>query len=107
MSIALTDRVKVTDDVLSSRMGDETVLLNLKTGMYHGLDVVGTRFFELLKSTADLGGIHRQLLSEFDVPTRPAGSRPLGARRRNACPRYFGRIWALILEVLVPFFVVV
>jgi hypothetical protein len=68
MSIALTDRVKVTDDVLSSRMGDETVLLNLKTGMYHGLDVVGTRFFELLKSTTDLGGIHRELLSEFDVP---------------------------------------
>ena len=63
----LTDRVKVTDDVLSSRMGDETVLLNLKTGMYHGLDVVGTRFFELLKSTTDLEGIHRQLLSEFDV----------------------------------------
>lgn len=68
MTIALTDHLKLADEILSTRMDQETVILNLKTGMYHGLDPVGTRFFELLKSTEDLAGVRRQLLSEFDVP---------------------------------------
>jgi Coenzyme PQQ synthesis protein D (PqqD) len=68
MTIALTDHLKMADEILSTRMDQETVILNLKTGMYHGLDPVGTRFFELLKSTGDLTEVHRQLLSEFDVP---------------------------------------
>ena len=67
MSIALTDHLKIADEILSSPMDKETVILNLKTGIYYGLDSVGTRFFELLKSTSDLGEVHRQLLSEFDV----------------------------------------
>jgi hypothetical protein len=57
----------MADEILSTRMDRETVILNLKTGMYHGLDPVGTRFFEVLKSTGDLGEVHRHLLAEFDV----------------------------------------
>jgi hypothetical protein len=68
MSIALADHLKIPDEILSARVGDETVILNMKTGLYHGLDVVGTRFFELVKSTDDLLEVHRRMLSEFDVP---------------------------------------
>jgi hypothetical protein len=67
MSIKIADRVRVGDEVLSSRMDKETVILNLKTGMYHGLDPVGTRFFELVKASGNLAEVHRQLLTEFDV----------------------------------------
>ena len=67
MSIKLADRLQIEDEVLSTRMDRETVILNLKTGMYHGLDAVGTRFFELVKSNGELAEVHRQLLMEFDV----------------------------------------
>jgi hypothetical protein len=68
MTIALTDHLMIADEILSSRVDRETVILNLKTGMYHGLDPVGTRFFEVLKGTPNLAEAHRQLLCEFDVP---------------------------------------
>jgi hypothetical protein len=68
MTIALTDHLTLADEVLSSRVDRETVILNLKTGMYHGLDPVGTRFFEVLKNSSSLAEVHRQLLAEFDVP---------------------------------------
>jgi Coenzyme PQQ synthesis protein D (PqqD) len=67
MTIAFTDHLKVADEILSTKMEQETIILNLKTGMYHGLDPVGTRFFELLESAGDLAEVHRQLLAEFDV----------------------------------------
>jgi hypothetical protein len=67
MSIALNHRLVVPDEVLSAKVGDETVLLNLETGMYHSLDPVGTRFFELIKANGDLGAAHGAMLAEFEV----------------------------------------
>ena len=67
MSVALTDHLKIADEVLSTRVDQETVLLNLKTGMYHGLDPMGTRVFETLKASEDLTAVHAKLLSALDV----------------------------------------
>lgn len=67
MSITLNDHLLVPDEVLTARVGDELILLNLETGMYHGLDPVGTRFFELLEATGELCAVHRTMLDEFEV----------------------------------------
>jgi hypothetical protein len=67
MNTALNDHLEVPDEVLSTRVGDETVLLNLQTGMYHSLDPVGTRFLELLRNAGGLDAVHRTMLDEFDV----------------------------------------
>jgi Coenzyme PQQ synthesis protein D (PqqD) len=67
MNMALKDHLKVADEVLTTRVGDETVLLNMQTGMYHSLDPVGTRFLELLRNEGVLHAVHRTMLDEFDV----------------------------------------
>jgi hypothetical protein len=69
MTLALSDHLKIPEEVLTSKVGEEMILLNLQTGMYHSLDPVGTRFLELLQNTSQLDAVHHALLQEFDVPT--------------------------------------
>ena len=46
-AISDDSRLIVPDHVLSRRVGDETVLLNLDNEQYYGLDGVGARFWEI------------------------------------------------------------
>ncbi|MGA9811840.1 MAG: PqqD family protein [Terriglobales bacterium] len=69
MSLALNDHLRIPEEVLTSKVGEETVLLNLQTGMYYSLDPVGTRFIEVLQRTSRLDEVHRALLEHFDVST--------------------------------------
>jgi hypothetical protein len=69
MTLALNDQLKIPEEVLTSKVGEEMILLNLQTGMYHSLDSVGARFLELLQSTHRLDAVHHALLEEFDVST--------------------------------------
>ena len=67
MAIALNDQLSIPEEVVSRKLGDDTVLLNLTTGTYYGLDAVGTRLWELLGEKAELGAAHRAMLEEYDV----------------------------------------
>jgi len=67
MDLALKDHLKVAEQVLTSKVGDETVLLNLQTGMYYCLDPVGTRFLEVLQQNGRLDEAHHALLEQYDV----------------------------------------
>ena len=69
MTVALNDHLRIPEEVLTSKVGDETVLLNLQTGMYYSLDPVGTRFLEVLQRTGRLDEVHHALLEQFDVST--------------------------------------
>lgn len=69
MTVALHDQLRIPEEVLTSKVGEEMILLNLQTGMYHSLDPVATRFLELLQHTSHLDEVHQALLQEFDVPT--------------------------------------
>jgi hypothetical protein len=46
MTISFSDRVTVPDDVLISQLQEESVILNLDSERYYGLDDVGTRFYQ-------------------------------------------------------------
>ena len=65
--LTLNDTLHIPDDVAFRKINDETILLNLETGIYFGLDAVGSRFLELLEQTGDLAAAHRAMLKEFDV----------------------------------------
>jgi len=54
-------------DVLARRLGEETILINLRTERTFALNRTGSRFWELLQPANTLDGIRRQLLGEFDV----------------------------------------
>jgi hypothetical protein len=59
--------VRIPDEVAVRRLGSETILLNLVTGTYFGLDEVGSRFVELLESCGKIAAAHRVMLQEFEV----------------------------------------
>jgi hypothetical protein len=52
MGFSLDDRATVPDGVVSRELDGETVLLNLETGMYFGLDAVGTDMWRAIRDTA-------------------------------------------------------
>ena len=54
-----------TEDAVESRLGEETVLLHLESGIYFGLDAVGTRVWELLHDGANPQTICDTLRHEF------------------------------------------
>jgi len=54
-----------TQDAVESRLGEETVILHLESGVYFGLDAVGTRIWELLQIGASPEGICETLRQEF------------------------------------------
>jgi hypothetical protein len=59
--------MRIPDQVATRKMGNDTILLNLETGTYFGLDAVGSRFLELLEQNGELAAAHRAMLGEFDV----------------------------------------
>ncbi len=60
-------KVKVPSTVLMQAVGDEAVLLNLANEQYYGLDEVGTRFWQVLTTSADTDTAVSRLIEEFDV----------------------------------------
>jgi hypothetical protein len=65
--MTLNDSLRIPDNVATRIIGDETVLLNLDSGIYFGLDAVGSRFIELLESNSTLATVHHLMLEEYEV----------------------------------------
>ena len=70
-AIGLETSVVRADDLLSSVIDDEVMMLNIITEKYHSLDGVGARIWELLDQPRRISEICSQLLEEYDVD-RPA-----------------------------------
>jgi len=67
MSISFSDSVKIPDDVLISNLQDESVILNLDSERYYGLDSVGTRILSVLTTSESIEAAYNTLLQEYDV----------------------------------------
>ena len=67
MTISFSDRVTVPDDVLISHLQDESVILNLASERYYGLDDVGTRFLSVLTTSDSIETAYERLRDEYDV----------------------------------------
>lgn len=65
--IGLHSRVRIQDEVLFQELQGEAVLLNLKTGVYLGLNQIGTRIWQLLQEDGSLGRVMEVMLREYDV----------------------------------------
>ena len=55
------------DDVLLSNLQAESVILNLDSERYFGLDDVGTRFLSALTTSNSIETAYELLLEEYDV----------------------------------------
>ncbi|MEE9165898.1 MAG: PqqD family peptide modification chaperone [Candidatus Neomarinimicrobiota bacterium] len=54
-------------DQVSADLGEEAVMLNLKSGIYFGLDPIGTRIWNLLQSQISVKEIRDAIAKEYDV----------------------------------------
>ncbi len=61
------DRAVISEHVLVQQLGDETVILDLNSETYFGLDAVGTRTWQLLGEGKTLAEICVVLMGEYDV----------------------------------------
>jgi len=67
MTTSFATRIAVAPDVMFRTVGDEAVLLHLKSETYLGLDPVGTRMWTLLTASESIQRAYESLLAEYDV----------------------------------------
>ena len=59
--------VVAAKDQVSSDLGGEVAILDLKAGVYYGLDAVGARIWSLIQEPTTVNEIRDILLEEYDV----------------------------------------
>jgi hypothetical protein len=64
----LASRASLAADVVYREFPSETIVLNLATGKYHGLDPVGGRMLALLERVPSIGAAVAPLAAEFGQP---------------------------------------
>jgi hypothetical protein len=65
--VSFANRASAPAHVLVRVLDRESVLLNLETEQYFGLDETGTRMWELVTASPNIDAAYRELLAEFDV----------------------------------------
>ena len=65
--VSLMDRVVVPSHVLVRFLDKESVLLNIETERYFGLDETGTRMWQLVTAAPKIEVAYQQLLDEYEV----------------------------------------
>lgn len=61
-------RASMPAHVVSRPFSEETVLLNMQTGEYHGIDAIGARFLAVMLEQRDLSAARDILALEYDQP---------------------------------------
>jgi hypothetical protein len=61
------DTFTIAPQVMARQVGSETVILDLASGLYFGLDEVGTRVWELIGAGRSVDTICETLQDEYDV----------------------------------------
>ena len=59
--------IRIPDDVVFRILGDEAVILNLASGVYFGLDTVGTRMWQLMSEHGSTDKVIAAMLDEYEV----------------------------------------
>jgi len=65
---SLDTLVRVPKDVVFRELDGEAVILNLESGMYFGLDPIGTRIWRLVEENGSLRAVWEAMQREFEAP---------------------------------------
>ena len=66
-ALSMASTVVAAEDQVSSDLGGEVAILDLKAGVYYGLDAVGARIWSLIQEPRTVNEIRDILLEEYDV----------------------------------------
>ena len=64
---SISARFRSSPDALATRVGDEIVLVDLKTDRIYSLNRTAARIWELVCADCDRAEVERRMLEEFDV----------------------------------------
>jgi hypothetical protein len=69
IAVQVSDDVRVTlsKDQVSCDLAGEAAILNLRSGVYYGLDPIGARVWRLVQEPKTLAELRDLLLAEYDV----------------------------------------
>lgn len=69
MSLTISDRsvVVAAKDQVSCDLAGEAAILNIKNGVYYGLDPVGARIWNLVQEPRAVAEIQKAITNEYDV----------------------------------------
>jgi len=65
--ISINSRIVVSQDQVSCDLSGEAAILNLKAGVYYGLNTVGASIWKLIQEPRTIKEIRDALLEEYDV----------------------------------------
>lgn len=63
----LSSTPKIPPEAMARQVGDETVILDLASGNYFGLDAVGARIWQLIGEGRTLDQVCEVVVAEYDV----------------------------------------
>ncbi len=77
LPLSADTRIVLSGDQVSCDLGGEAAIVNLKNGVYYGLDPVGARVWNLLRAPVTLAQLLDALLAMYEVerPTLEADIR--------------------------------
>ena len=67
MTINLDTLLNIPEAVYTQDIDDETILLDIQSGHYFGLDPVGSRMWQLMREHGALRPAYEILLTEYEV----------------------------------------
>ena len=65
--ISDNSKVVATKEQVSADLGGEVVILNMKNGVYYGLDPVGARIWSLVQDSTTVKVLRDAIFNEYDV----------------------------------------
>lgn len=65
--IAIAPKMIASESVVSAELDGEAVLLNVETGVYFGLDPLGSEIWKLLESGSSEDALFDALSAEYEV----------------------------------------
>ena len=66
-NISANSVVVAAKDQVSCDLAGEAAILNVKSGLYYGLDPVGARIWNLVQEPRPVGEIQNAIAAEYDV----------------------------------------
>ncbi len=85
--VSVGSTVVAAKEQVSCDLAGEAVILNLKSGVYYGLDPVGARIWNLIQQPRDVDDIRDALLKEYDVEPNRCEQDLLALLRKLATER--------------------
>ena len=67
VSLSGASIVRAAKELASCKIADETIILSLDSGIYFGLNAIGTRIWSLLQEPGPVSRIVAAILDEYEV----------------------------------------